>query len=265
MHIGRWQAVIGILVVVLLAAIPIGLFLVVDDGDSSDEAAASATASASTQPTDAAGEPVDPDANAPGVAIVAEGGVALSGVSATRPGADSVVVSFQADRESDVAVQARNQAGAEVGQSSARKEPGQSVVVVPLARSVSGTLRLVLAAAPTDGGAATIASVAVGPRRTLVRVVSPTPGSVIAGDRVVVELRTRNFAVSDQGRAPAPNQGHFHLTLDERTYVVAYGKHFTFRDVAPGPHRLVVGTHDHDHAPQEGVEEIAIEFETTAG
>lgn len=257
----RWLVVLGVVAVLVMAAIPIGLFLVLGS-DSGDEADVSSAARASNEPV-AAGSP-PPGANAPGVALVEEGAVVLSGISAARPGADSVVVSFQADRGSVVAVQVRDNAGAEVGESSARQQPGQSVIVVPLTRSVPGTLRLVVAAAPTGGGAATVASVAVGPRESLLRVISPAPGSRIAGDQVLVQLRTRNYAVSDQGQTPAPNQGHFHVALDDRTYVVVYGKRFTLRDVPPGPHRLVVTANENDHSAHGTVEEVVVRFETTA-
>ncbi|CAN0492005.1 unnamed protein product, partial [Phaeothamnion confervicola] len=96
-----------------------------------------------------------------------------------------------------------------------------------------------------------------------VAVVSPTPRSTVQGDRVVVNLRTSNFDISNQGGPLSSHQGHIHLTLDDRTYTVVYGTRFTFRDVPPGEHHLVVVVARNDHTPVPTLDPIEIDFTTT--
>lgn len=251
----RWRWAVIALALIAAVAVPLALIPGGDDATSSDDPPAEATP---------AGEVAPAPVNDPGVKITEEGAVRLEGVRTSRPSPDALVVSYRTDVPVSATLRAFDRGGSPLGVVSGARPEGENVEVVPLVRSADNRLRFVLAVAPASSGAPTIASVAVPPLTSSVSVVSPTSGSSIEGGRVVVRLRTRNFDISNQGGPLQGRQGHVHLTLDGRTYIVVYGTSFTFRDVPPGDHRLIVTPARNDHMPAPGVEESVIQFSTTA-
>jgi hypothetical protein len=97
---------------------------------------------------------------------------------------------------------------------------------------------------------------AAGPDLT---VITPEEGAVINGTRVGVEFKATDFKivessvpVSEFGKRPDANrlgEGHVHLTLDAQPLVVWYSADaYTFKEVAPGEHQLMVELVNNDHS-----------------
>jgi hypothetical protein len=57
-----------------------------------------------------------------------------------------------------------------------------------------------------------------------------------------------NFTLVEPGGEPKEREGHFHVTLDDRPYVVVSGVSYVFRDVPVGSHTLKVEVHANDHS-----------------
>ncbi len=90
-------------------------------------------------------------------------------------------------------------------------------------------------------------------------VLTPADGQVIEGDTVTVVFQASNFNIvpstiplSEAGMHPEvnrPGQGHVHLMLDLGPLVVWYkADPYTFNNVAPGQHQLMVELVNNDHS-----------------
>lgn len=111
-------------------------------------------------------------------------------------------------------------------------------------------LTVVLAVAPAMPVAA------VGPGLT---VSSPTDGATIQGTSFTVTFQVSDFTIvpstvplAEAGKRPEVNrsgEGHLHLTLDLQPLVVWYtNAPYTFNNVPPGQHQLIVELANNDHA-----------------
>jgi hypothetical protein len=90
-------------------------------------------------------------------------------------------------------------------------------------------------------------------------VAAPKEGAVIDGDMVRVEFSATDFEivassvpVSDFGKRPDANrlgQGHVHIVLDAQPLVVWFSADpYTFENIAPGEHQLMVELVNNDHS-----------------
>jgi hypothetical protein len=90
-------------------------------------------------------------------------------------------------------------------------------------------------------------------------VVAPKDGEAIAGTEVTVRFTTRNIKlvptsvpVSEAGKRPdanRPGEGHVHFVLDLQPLVVwERGDPYTFTNVPPGEHQLMVELANNDHS-----------------
>lgn len=106
------------------------------------------------------------------------------------------------------------------------------------------------------GGSAAPAS-AAGPELT---VVAPKEGAVIEGDSVTISFTTSDIKivpttvpVAEAGKHPdanRPGEGHLHFVLDLQPLVVwESGDPYTFANVPPGEHQLMVELVQNDHSP----------------
>jgi hypothetical protein len=81
------------------------------------------------------------------------------------------------------------------------------------------------------------------------QIVEPTPNAVTGPDFTVkVDLEGGRVVQQTTGEL-TPDEGHIHLTLDGKGYVMAYGDQQDFRDIAPGQHSLQAEFVAKDHAP----------------
>jgi hypothetical protein len=97
---------------------------------------------------------------------------------------------------------------------------------------------------------------AAGPELT---VVSPVEGAVLEGDSVTVNFTTAGIKlvptsvpVAEAGKHPEanrPGEGHLHFVLDLQPLVVwERGDPYTFTNVPPGEHQLMVELVQNDHS-----------------
>jgi len=116
------------------------------------------------------------------------------------------------------------------------------------------------------------ASRAAGPSLT---VVGPTDGEVIQASAVTVQFTVSDFKivpstvpVSEAGKQPEanrPGEGHLHFVLDLQPLVVwEHADAYTFKDLPPGQHQLMVELANNDHASLSPPVMKQIRFETTA-
>jgi hypothetical protein len=92
-----------------------------------------------------------------------------------------------------------------------------------------------------------------------ITVTSPTAGEVLQGNEVAVSFTISGFNVipstvplAEAGKRPEANQpgeGHIHLMLDLQPVVVwERDEPYTFTDVPPGEHQLMVELVNNDHS-----------------
>jgi hypothetical protein len=97
-------------------------------------------------------------------------------------------------------------------------------------------------------------------QETDLTVTSPTDRATIKGTEVTVDFRVANFRlvpsaapVEQAGQHPEinrPGEGHLHFMLDLQPLVVhEKAEPYTFRDLTPGEHRLMVELVSNDHSP----------------
>ncbi|MDQ4075282.1 MAG: DUF6130 family protein [Chloroflexota bacterium] len=109
-------------------------------------------------------------------------------------------------------------------------------------------LLLVLSAHPT--------TFAQGPQLT---VMEPNEGATITDDTVTVRFDVENFEIvpstvpleeaGEHPEANQPGQGHLHFMLDLQPVVVHESEEpYTFSDIAPGEHVLMVELANNDHS-----------------
>ena len=81
------------------------------------------------------------------------------------------------------------------------------------------------------------------------QIVEPTPNAVTGPDFTVkVDLKGGRVVKQTTGKL-TPDEGHIHLSLDGKGYVMSYGAQQDFRDIAPGQHSLQAEFVAKDHAP----------------
>jgi hypothetical protein len=193
--------------------------------------------------------------------VVLQGAVRVSDIYIDHAPPNRVVVSFRVNGRAASVIELLDQRGVRRAVGQARAGVQAAILRAPLRRSQP--IRLIIAAAPqARGGRVTIVTAAARAPGQRLRVLSPTPGSVIRGSRVVVRVEPQGFRLADQGKAVRPNEGHFHLTLDRRTYVVVYRKVFTFTGLRPGRHTLVVQPALNNHEPVPTLRPQRITFRT---
>jgi hypothetical protein len=81
------------------------------------------------------------------------------------------------------------------------------------------------------------------------QILQPTPDEVTGPD-FTVQVDVLGGRVVQSTTGPLTRtEGHVHLTLDGKPYVMAYGDKQTFDGVSPGPHSLQAEFVAKDHAP----------------
>jgi hypothetical protein len=104
-------------------------------------------------------------------------------------------------------------------------------------------------------------------------VVAPKDGEAIVGTEVTVSFMVRNIKlvptsvpVSEAGKRPdanRPGEGHVHFVLDLQPLVVwERGEPYTFTNVAPGEHQLMVELVNNDHSSLSPRVMQIIQFQT---
>jgi hypothetical protein len=89
---------------------------------------------------------------------------------------------------------------------------------------------------------------------------SPQEGATVKGADVTVQFQTNgiqlvdtNVPISEAGKRPdanKPGQGHVHFMLDLQPLVVwTKGDPYTFSNLPPGQHQLMVEVVENDHSP----------------
>lgn len=140
---------------------------------------------------------------------------------------------------------------------------GPAVTTVRLSRPASPLrVRLVV---ESGSAAPRVVDLVTTPARPAFEVVSPTPGDTVRGTSAELRIASRDIVITDQGTSLRDRQGHFHVTLDDRTYVVVYGRGFTLSDLDPGPHVLTVQPAQNDHSPFPGLDAVTVRFRTETG
>jgi hypothetical protein len=82
-----------------------------------------------------------------------------------------------------------------------------------------------------------------------VQIVSPTPNAVTGPDFTVqIDLQGGRVVTETSGTL-TPDEGHIHLSLDGRDYVMSYADRQDFTDIPPGTHALQAEFVAKDHAP----------------
>ena len=191
------------------------------------------------------------------------GAVNVSDLHVYRYGRE-LTITLAVDRPSVAVIGVFDRRGAALTQGSVRRRTAGPLVARLRLPRPQGRLRVVLSLIPPNASP-TVISLRTQPARPRVRVVAPRPGQVIRGDRVRVRIETEAFRVTDQGTRPRPRQGHFHITLDNRSYVVHYGKEMTFEGLRNGRHRLLVVPARNDHAAVPGLDPIVVNFRVASG
>ena len=107
-----------------------------------------------------------------------------------------------------------------------------------------------------------------------VRILSPTAGQVITGTEVTVSLEAKGTAITRPDGSKDAAKTHFQLFLDvspppgigpvpvQPPYVHTPATSYTFKDVKPGEHRLILQLAYGDHSPVQPVVEHRISFST---
>jgi hypothetical protein len=81
------------------------------------------------------------------------------------------------------------------------------------------------------------------------QILQPTPDEVTGPD-FTVQIGVLGGKVVKATTGPlTPTEGHVHLTLDGKPYVMAFGDSQPFDNVSPGPHSLQAEFVAKDHAP----------------
>jgi len=81
------------------------------------------------------------------------------------------------------------------------------------------------------------------------QIVAPTPNAVTGPDFTVkIDVQGGRVVRQTTGKLTS-DEGHIHLTLDGKGYVMAFGNQQEFRNVAAGQHSLQAEFVAKDHAP----------------
>ena len=81
------------------------------------------------------------------------------------------------------------------------------------------------------------------------QIVAPTPDAVTGPDFTVkVDVQGGRIVRQTTGKLTS-DEGHIHLTLDGKGYVMSYGDQQDFKGIPAGPHSLQAEFVAKDHAP----------------
>ena len=109
-----------------------------------------------------------------------------------------------------------------------------------------GVIALVVASC---GGSGSGAPAARPTTKATMQIVAPTPNAVTGPDFTVkVDVLGGRIVRQTTGKLTS-DEGHVHLTLDDKSYVMSYNGQQDFRNVAPGQHSLQAEFVAKDHAP----------------
>ena len=72
-----------------------------------------------------------------------------------------------------------------------------------------------------------------------VKIVEPASGSTVPAGSLTVSVGTTGLEYVMPSNTNVPGEGHVHFTLDGRPFEMSTEPGFTFKDVEPGPHKLV--------------------------
>lgn len=92
---------------------------------------------------------------------------------------------------------------------------------------------------------------------------SPVAGSTVAPGTVVVKLTPMNFNVVAPG-ANVDGQGHFHLFLDDGTYIPCASTSCEVSNVGPGTHTIKVTVQQNDHSAYPNAPTKSVTFTVSA-
>ena len=110
--------------------------------------------------------------------------------------------------------------------------------------ALTGVLVVVALAACSSSG-----SEARPTTRARMQIVEPTPNEVTGPNFTVrVDVLGGKLVKATTGKL-TPDEGHVHLTLDGKSYVMSYNAKRTFENVTPGAHSLQAEFVAKDHAP----------------
>ena len=85
--------------------------------------------------------------------------------------------------------------------------------------------------------------------KATMEIVAPTPNAVTGPDFTVkVDVLGGRVVRQTTGKLTS-DEGHVHLTLDDKAYVMSFRKEQDFHNVAPGQHSLQAEFVAKDHAP----------------
>ncbi len=89
---------------------------------------------------------------------------------------------------------------------------------------------------------------------------SPADSSVVAPGDVVVSIGIQNFKVGVPETANKANEGHFHLFLDDGTYMPCADTKCTIKGVSEGEHVIKVVMQQNDHSEYAGVDSHSVKI-----
>jgi hypothetical protein len=195
---------------------------------------------------------------------IRQGVVGLGEVRVYRSGT-ILVITCAPDESALIVAEVFDTRGAPLGNRELRRPyPGPASLIVRLSRNPP-LVRLRLTAFPTKGPLTpTVVSIARSPVRPHFEILSPKDGATVHGSAVRVRIGVRNFTITDQGTRAKATEGHFHVALDKRSYIVLYGTRITLGHLDPGEHTLVVTAHLNNHLPLPYVKNrFVVHFRTT--
>ncbi len=89
---------------------------------------------------------------------------------------------------------------------------------------------------------------------------SPASDALVAPGDVVVSIGVQNFKVGVPETANKDNEGHFHLFLDDGTYMPCADTKCTVKDVPAGDHVIKVVMQQNDHSVYAGVDSHSVKI-----
>jgi hypothetical protein len=126
-----------------------------------------------------------------------------------------------------------------------------------------GVLAVACGGSATPGTPTTSQATGARPASTAkISFVSPKNGAVISGKDVKVVISLKDATIVTQtSKNIRPDQGHIHLSLDNRLISMNYGLDATIPDVPAGQHFLTAEFVASDHAPFDPRDFAQVTFE----
>lgn len=92
----------------------------------------------------------------------------------------------------------------------------------------------------------------------LLRIVTPTNGATVEGDRILVQLAASNFTLVAPGNRVSPGDGHIHVFLNDNEQ---YGAQtlFGFPNLQPGRYTIRAELRNSDHSQLNPPVSVTIE------